>query len=373
MFDKFLNDFGKNMYHLDDTMSISEQLALVVKGKIDYIRLAEKRVTVAEKDAKMLLKVYENLSDDKKPLFEKALSNPEGLRKVIKQRRAKIREAAERKERLLKENVSDMFELARNLKYLPGLEKVLTVNNTVDGMEATVQATNGTKYHFRMTPMDHPMMENFNDRRWYNDYKAWDNARRSVPTDDDNRRMSRYEGRTVARWSEDDGEGWILADKMMSEGWGSPQRRSMKTGSIKTPMIGRRVVMRSGEEGVVTSVEREPTFSQMVPYVLMYGIKLDSGERDYVKREQFKVRKDQPVEEDLSVVADDTSDEHREAVDAMRRAAINLVHSGVDAERARLELQTIGLNKGLTIPVAAELARTMFAQEMGDRRRSLDS
>lgn len=374
MFEKFLNEYAKNVRHINEKMSPVEQLSVLLREGIDYMWLSGEKVRVNKTDAKLILSYYNEADRNQQRLIAEEIATEIGLRKLVAGLRREVREAEAKHEKLLAENVSAMFDLVRNLKYVPGLEKVVTVNNTIDGIEATVQAVDGARYHVRVTPVSEVVSEDFHDRRWYKEYKAWDSARRSVPTDDDDRFVSRYEGKVVARWNEDDDEGWIRADKMV-EGWGDPPRRQrrLKTGSINTPLIGRRIVMRrTGEEGTVTRVEREPTFSQMVPYILIYDVELDNGEHIEARREEFKVLKDQPVAEDLSL-ARGGDGEKKTAIAAMRKAAVTMVGMGVgrNEERARLHLQTIGLNYGLKPDDAAEIAQKILAKEMGLRRSFL--
>jgi hypothetical protein len=64
--------------------------------------------------------------------------------------------------------------------------------------------------------------------------------------------------------------------------------------------------------------------------------------------------------------------EKREAIEAMRRAAVTLFQGQtLGVERVKLEIQTIGLNKGLSVQEAAEYARRIVAEE-SRRRRELD-
>ena len=68
----------------------------------------------------------------------------------------------------------------------------------------------------------------------------------------------------------------------------------VKSGNFNSKMIGQRVKIMAvnsfgvdhiGEEGVVIYASREHTFSQMVPFIVEYGIELDSGERMSIRRE----------------------------------------------------------------------------------------
>jgi len=215
MFDKFLNDFELNMKTADNGMSITEQLKGLVEGKMDYVRIGDEKTRISQQDAKIALR-YGN--GDWKSVGK--------LKEDIHNIRKKISEKAAAKKRELKESESAMFDLVANFKYLPGIEKVLKVNGTVDGMEATCVSTQGIKYHIRISQI-----------------------------------------------------------------------------------------------GAVT--------------------------------------------EDLDVIQGGESD----TISAMRRAAINLLRGGVDKERIVLELQTIGLNKGLPIKDAVELAKKLYRQEADALRR----
>lgn len=442
MFEKFLNEYAKNVRHINEKMAPVEQLSVLLREGIDYMWLAGEKVRVSKEDAKLILSYYNEADRNARRHIEEEISTGEGLTRFVALRRKLVREQTAAQDKLLAEGVSAMFELVRNLRYVPGLEKVLSVNNTIDGMEATVQAVDGAKYHVRVTPMGEAMMEDFYDRAWYNDYKEWNRARQSLDTDDDDQFSSRLGGKTIARWNEEDGEGWLRADVML-EGWGDPPRRGrrLKTGSINTPLIGRRVVMRRQpqDEGVVTHVDREPTFSQMVPYILIYTIELDNGDMLGARREEFKVRKEQPVAEGMPEgsledfldpfkrramntgtppsneelikhhrdqiaklgpnaykshiayhekeirklqrpVAEDASlartgdGRKKEAIHAMRKAAVTMVSMGVgrNEDKARQHIQTIGLNYGLKPDEAVELARKILAKEMGLRRDYLN-
>lgn len=302
MFEKFLNEYAKNVKHINDKMPPVDQMRLIIEKKIDYAWLSGQKVRVSRDDAKLIESICEGKSKAERRAISEMIDTEDKLRSFVTIERNRLLEAEQQKKQLLDESVSAMFEFVRNLRYVPGMETVLTVNNTIDGMEATVLAVDGAKYHVRVTPMGEAMMEDFYDRAWYNDYKEWNRARQSLDTDDDDQFSSRLGGKTIARWNEEDGEGWLRADVML-EGWGDPPRRGrrLKTGSINTPLIGRRVVMRRQpqDEGVVTHVDREPTFSQMVPYILIYTIELDNGDMLGARREEFKVRKEQPVAEGM--------------------------------------------------------------------------
>lgn len=72
---------------------------------------------------------------------------------------------------------------------------------------------------------------------------------------------------------------------------------------------------------------------------------------------------------EISINAVHTGDPNkREAIEAMRRAAVTLFQGKtLGVERVKLEIQTIGLNKGLSTEDAVELAREIVAVEQ--RRR----
>ena len=79
----------------------------------------------------------------------------------------------------------------------------------------------------------------------------------------------------------------------------SQQVEEVKSGEIKNhPWICRRAKIKgTGEVGEVIRVCREHTFSQMVPFVTMVWIKLDSGETKEVRQNHVQVAKKQGVEE----------------------------------------------------------------------------
>lgn len=73
----------------------------------------------------------------------------------------------------------------------------------------------------------------------------------------------------------------------------------VKSGRFNSKMIGKRVKIigqpsfddgndYTGEEGVVTRASREHTFSRMVPFVIEYGVDLDSGSRISIRREHVR-------------------------------------------------------------------------------------
>lgn len=82
----------------------------------------------------------------------------------------------------------------------------------------------------------------------------------------------------------------------------------VKSGNFNSKMIGKRVKIVSqedsfgknhfGEEGVIHRASREHTFSQMVPFIIEYGVELDSGEKITIRRES--VRKIKQVKETAS-------------------------------------------------------------------------
>ena len=94
----------------------------------------------------------------------------------------------------------------------------------------------------------------------------------------------------------------------------------VKSGNFNSRMIGQRVKIVSqedsfgrnhfGEEGVITRASREHTFSQMVPFIIEYGVKLDNGERITIRREH--VRKVKQVTEDAN------SHQKKIAIDTVR-------------------------------------------------------
>lgn len=51
------------------------------------------------------------------------------------------------------------------------------------------------------------------EKRWYNDYDQWKEARLDLPTTDDDQYTSRYEGQMIAKWYDDRDEGWIRDPK----------------------------------------------------------------------------------------------------------------------------------------------------------------
>jgi hypothetical protein len=239
MFDKFLNEFAKNVRHIDAKMAPIDQMRLIVQEKIDYAWLSGEKVRVSKDDAKLILSMLEGKGSAEHKALSEMINTEQKLRSFVRCERARIAEDVSRKNRALNENVSTMFEMMRNLKYLPGLEKVTSVNNTVDGMEATAQAVDGASYHFTIKPV--------------------------------------------------------------TQDFAAP------------PLMDDASLARSGD-----------------------------GEK-------------------------------RAAIHAMRRAATTMVSMGIgrNEEKARLHIQTVGVNQGLPPIEAAELARKILAKEMGERRRRL--
>lgn len=103
--------------------------------------------------------------------------------------------------------------------------------------------------------------------------------------------------------------------KMMGEG--VEQLDEVKAGEFKSPRVGRRVKVvgekHKGKEGVVVRASREHTFSQMVPFIVVYTVKFDDGTRGYDLRDRDlkfeKKPKEEPVTEgkmkELSMDVDD--------------------------------------------------------------------
>jgi hypothetical protein len=95
--------------------------------------------------------------------------------------------------------------------------------------------------------------------------------------------------------------------------WANPTRGSRKqqSGPFDSKAIGNRVKLQNGdhegEEGVIVAAYREPTFSQMVPWVIEYAVKLDNGEKVYIRREWVRKVK-APVEESVITEASSMSD-----------------------------------------------------------------
>ena len=94
----------------------------------------------------------------------------------------------------------------------------------------------------------------------------------------------------------------------ISENYGDfsrARRRALKSGVFKSKAIGNTVKIMGpvdfgndehrGEIGVITNARREPTFSQMHPFIIMYSVKLESGEKIYIRREN--IRKIKSVQE----------------------------------------------------------------------------
>lgn len=164
MFDKFLNEFAKNVRHIDDKMSPVDQMRLIVQEKIDYAWLSGEKVRVNKSDAKLILSMCKGKSRADRDALSEMIDTEQKLRSFVKRERGRIDEDTSRKKRVLDESVSAMFEMMRNLKYLPGLEKVTSLNNTVDGMEATVQAVDGASYRFTIEPVSLPVAEDSEER-----------------------------------------------------------------------------------------------------------------------------------------------------------------------------------------------------------------
>jgi len=78
------------------------------------------------------------------------------------------------------------------------------------------------------------------------------------------------------------------------------QKRSRKSGPYQSKAIGSRVRIlggpQNGEEGVIIGASREPTFSQMVPYVTLYRIKLDSNDTAYINKKNVRMIKTSDVD-----------------------------------------------------------------------------
>lgn len=219
MFNKIMESFEKGVKTAGTNISVKNQLELLAEGKIDYLRIGDSKVRVKPADAKLFLEHSTDFDVKSDKDWAVRIHNIKRLVETVEN---------ERKQKL-EETESAMFDMVTNLKYLPGIERVLSVNGTVDGFEATVMSTHGVKYRFRIDQLNPPMEED--------------------------------------------------------------------TGTV-------------------------------------------------------------------------TGGQHREAVIAMRKAAATMVAMGVgrDEETARLRLQTIGLNYGLKPAEAVEIARRIFADEMGARR-----
>ncbi len=91
-----------------------------------------------------------------------------------------------------------------------------------------------------------------------------------------------------------------------SDFYQAPKRRQ-KSGVFKSKAIGNTVKIvgpgdfndeHRGEIGVITNARREPTFSQMRPFIIMYSVELESGEKVYIRREN--IRKVKQIKETAS-------------------------------------------------------------------------
>lgn len=74
------------------------------------------------------------------------------------------------------------------------------------------------------------------------------------------------------------------------------------TEAKKHPHVGRKFTHFSGKTGVITSVRKEPTFSQMVPHIRVYGVKYSDDSTDSVKRSQIRIMKEDVKSADIKVV-----------------------------------------------------------------------
>lgn len=80
----------------------------------------------------------------------------------------------------------------------------------------------------------------------------------------------------------------------------------VKSGPFNSKVIGRRAkvygqpefgdVKYNGEEGEIVGAEREHTFSQMVPFKVVYKLQMDDGNRIYMRRENVRPIKQQAKE-----------------------------------------------------------------------------
>lgn len=375
MFEKFLNDYAKSIKHVNEKMSPIEQLSVLLREGIDYVWMNGDKVTVSKNDAKLILSYYNAANGRKKDVIAEAISTEAGFRRFVATRRREMQEAKEVKQRKLDESVSEMFDLIRNLKYVPGLEKVVSVNSTVDGMEATVQAISGAQYHISVTPIQQ-VNENFHDRSWYKSYDAWDRARQALPTDDDGRFVSYYEGKIMAKWSEADDEGWVQNAASLEGG----EREYVKREAFKVQKG--QSIEETGPEGSLddfldpfkrraTNTGTPPSKEALIKYhkdqIAKLGPNAYKSHIAYHERELRKLQSS--VKEDLSLARDGDGNK-KIAIDAMRKAAVTMVAAGIgrNEERARLQLQTIGLNYGLKPQEAAELAQKILAKEIRLRR-----
>jgi hypothetical protein len=149
MFNKIMDSFEKKIKTAGLDLPLQEQLALLIEGKLDWIRVGEHVVTVKPEDAELFLEHSRDFNIKSIKEWNTRLSNIKRLVETVEN---------ERRQKL-EETESAMFDMVTNLKYLPGVEKVLSANGTVDGFEATVMSTHGMKYRFRITQLDAAPME----------------------------------------------------------------------------------------------------------------------------------------------------------------------------------------------------------------------
>src|SRR6056297_314731 len=120
MFDKFLQDFEKNLKNADRKLTVKEQLRRLSEGKIDRVRINGEVAMLKPADATMLLRA--------KKIDERMTATD--LTKAVAAVRDENRRQALAEKRRIEESESAMFDLIQNLKYLPGIEKVVSANGT---------------------------------------------------------------------------------------------------------------------------------------------------------------------------------------------------------------------------------------------------
>jgi len=113
----------------------------------------------------------------------------------------------------------------------------------------------------------------------------------------------------------------------------------VKSGRFNSKMVGRRVKVHGqssfgnsehdGEIGTIIRASREHTFSQMHPFKVEYGIKLDNGERVSYRRENVSPLKDQSINEGTWAIPD-TPEKKKRLNDLMSSP----LPYGVDGENA---------------------------------------
>lgn len=149
MFNKIMESFEKGVKTAGTNISVKDQLELLAEGKIDYLRIGDTKARVTPADAKLFL---EHSTD-----FDVKSDKDWAIR--IHNFKRLVETAENHRRQKLEETESAMFDMVTNLKYLPGIERVLSVNGTVDGFEATVISTHGVKYRFRIDQINPPMEE----------------------------------------------------------------------------------------------------------------------------------------------------------------------------------------------------------------------